>query len=421
MKIIYIPFICLFFTVLGTAQSVKNFSMGPSYGSAQFYLLNNDQTTSCSHSNWDIAFSVYGMQDAAIHINEGSSYSGTPPKLYTIPNKTFSDVIQNADLGGQLQNDELSWSSGAFNSIKNPANFADYGWGSYNMTNYIVEGTALYAIELSNGNYKKLAIDSLAGGKYYFRYADFDGSNLLQKQIDKTNFPNQTLAYFSFSTNDTVTVEPSTGWDWVFTRYETKILNQGAVVDYPVGGILINRNVEAVIADNIDPSTVNASAYTTSSDSLSIIGYDWKNYGFTTGWTVDADRVYFVKNANDRLFKIQFIDFQGSSNGQGSFIKTDLGIVSSAVGLEKGADNNFTIFPNPAVDHLNVAFTLEQDNPSLSLEIIDVMGRIVWQQQTAGQAGLNGKIVNFSLESGNYFLRIKSDSFVQTKSFTINN
>jgi hypothetical protein len=289
------------------------------------------------------------------------------------------------------------------------------------MTNYIVEGTALYAIELSNGNYKKLAIDSLAGGKYYFRYADFDGSNLLQKQIDKTNFPNQTLAYFSFSTNDTVTVEPSTGWDWVFTRYETKILNQGAVVDYPVGGILINRNVEAVIADNIDPSTVNASAYTTSSDSLSIIGHDWKNYGFTTGWTVDADRVYFVKNANDRLFKIQFIDFQGSSNGQGSFIKTDLGIVSSAVGLEKGADNNFTIFPNPAVDHLNVAFTLEQDNPSLSLEIIDVMGRIVWQQQTAGQAGLNGKIVNFSLESGNYFLRIKSDSFVQTKSFTINN
>lgn len=419
MKTLPQIFLLLLISNVLAAQTTHNLSMGASYANGQYYNLNTDATTSAAHNTWDIAFGVYPGTDAGIFINEGAFYSGTPPKLYSVPNKTFTDNITTGDFGSELKNDEKSWGSGAFNSIKVASNWADYGWGAYNMGNHKIEGTNLYAVKLSNGDYKKLSIDTLVGGTYYFRYADLDGSNLQQKSIAKSNFANQTLAYFSFTTNNTVTVEPSTGWDWLFTRYKTTILdNTGTPTPYNVGGILINRGVEAVIADGIDPATVDESNYTTSADSLTLIGHDWKSFSFSGGWGVDADRVYFVKTADNNLYKIQFIDFQGSSTGQGTFLKTFLGVWSSIDKTQKNSGlEQFKLFPNPASSLLNITFSLEAVQEEMQLQLTDVLGRPVFQTTVNGNSGLNGIELNVDgFNAGNYILSLQSeDVFISQK------
>lgn len=402
-------------------QTTHNFSAGASYVNSQYYNLASDQTTDVSHTAWEIAFSVIGGTDAGIFINEGASYSGTAPKLYVIPNKVFSDNIVASDLGDELRNTEISWTEGAFNTIKIVSNWADYGWGIYNMSNHKVEGTALYALELANGTYKKLFIDELASGIYSFRYADFDGTNFQQKTIDKSAYPNQTLAYFSFATNNTVTVEPATAWDWVFTRYKTTLYSSGVATPYMVTGILTNENVQVALADGINPATVDAANYTTTADSLTTIGHDWKAYGFTNGWEVSTNRVYFVRTADSSLYKIQFVDFQGSSTGQGTFVKTYIGQWTAVDNLQKNSPlEQFQIFPNPTSDHVNITFSLEQGQEGMLVELRDVLGRLLVQKKIDAVSGLNALELNVStFEAGNYILSLQSDRVLQSKSIII--
>lgn len=402
-------------------QTTHNFSAGASYANSQYYNLTTDARTDVAHSTWDIAFSVIGTTDAAILINEAASFSGTAPKVYHIPNKNFSDNILAADLGDELKNTESTWTEGAFNTIKVASNWADYGWGTYNLTNHKVEGTALYAIELGNGTYKKLFVDQLAGGVYSFRYADFDGNNLQQKTIDKSAYPNQTLAYFSFTTNNVVAVEPTTGWDWVFTRYETILYSSGAPTPYTVTGILTNNGVEAVLADGINPSTVDHANYRTTTDSLTIIGHDWKSYDFSNGWGVDADRVYFVKTADSTLYKIQFVDFQGSSTGQGTFVKTYVGQWTSIDNIQKNSPlEQFQVYPNPTSDYLNLTFSLESAQEDMQVQLRDVLGRLLFETTMNAASGLNAVELNVSsFEAGNYILTLQSDQVLKSQSIII--
>lgn len=411
--------IFLFFltSTLAIGQSTHNFSMGASYANGEYYNLATDATTSVAHNTWDIAFSVYGATDAGIFINEGAAFMGTPPKLYLVPNKNFSDNITASDLGDQLKNPEKTWGTGAFNTVKVASNWADYGWGIYNPSNHKVEGNRLYVVELGNGSQKKLMVDSLKGGTYYFSYADLDGSNLQHQTIAKSNFANQTLAYFSFANNATISGEPTTGWDWLFTRYETVLDNNGTPMPYNVGGILTNKNVEAVKASGIDPATVDAANYTTSADSLTIIGHTWKSYGFGAGWSVDANRVYFVKTADSTLYKIQFIDFQGSSTGTGTFLKTLLGQWTGVETVERQSVlEQFQVFPNPATTQLNLTFSLEQAQENMHLQLTNMLGQVVFETTVEGRSGLNGIELNVSsFDTGNYILTLQSDRVLMSK------
>lgn len=402
------------------AQTTHNFSMGASYNNGQYYELQNDQTTSVSHSSWDIAFSVYGVQDAGIFINEGAGFSGTPPKLYYVPNKSFADNITAADLGTELKNNEISWANGAFNSLRAHSNALDYGWGSYNTSNHKVEGTVLYVIELGNGTQKKLQIDSLVGGTYYFRYADLNGNNLQQKTISKAAFPNQTLAHFSFSSNTFINAEPTTGWDWLFTRYRTLLYSTNPPTPYNVGGILINRGVEAVIADGINPSTVQITNYSTHADSLTIIGHDWKSFNFSSGWTTDNDRVYFIKTANNRQYKIQFIDFQGSSTGTGTFVKTFLGTFTS-IKEPNSILSQFQLFPNPATEAINLTFSLDElPREDLTLEVYNALGQPILERQIMATQGWNAMTLRVDdWTTGAYYCTLRGEGIQWTIPFLV--
>ena len=405
-----------------TAQTTHNISMGASYANSQYYNLATDATQSVAHTNWHIAFSVFGATDAGIHINEGASLGGSAAKLYEALNKSFSDNITSADYSNyELKNPESAWSDGAFNVPKSASNPGDYGWGTYQgPPSYAVTSSRVYVI-VAGAMTKKITIDSMVSGTYYFSYADLDGSNLQQKSIAKSAHAGKTLAHFSLTTGNTVTAEPTTGWDWVLTRYNTPLYSTNPPTPYTVGGILTNKGVKVALADGITPSTVSHTGYTRTEDSLKIMGHDWKDFDFSQGWVVDNDRVYFVETAAGDLYKIQFIDFQGSSTGQGTFLKTSLG---SAVPVQKIGDNSIlqsmNVYPNPARDVVNVTYSLQEAKDDVQLIVYNILGNTVIQQQVVGNEGLNAVMLSgWNLANGQYIVTIKTDDAIATQKLLI--
>ena len=416
-KPIHLAFLTLLLpSWMGAQTTTHNISLGASYAQAEFYNLDNNATQSVAHSTWDIAFGVANQGSAGIFVNEGTAFSGTTTKVYAVPNKNFTDVITTGDFGDELFNPEQSWDVGAFNTISTGSPL-DLGWGMYNtMTHQVVGGSKVYAITLKDGSHKKMMITSLSAGVYDFQYADLNGSNLQRKTIDKANFSGKTLAYFSFATGNTVTAEVA-GWDWVFTRYQTDLYTTNPPTPYMVGGLLLNEGVEAVMADNVNPATVNHQNYTTSNDSLTLIGHNWKFFDFSNGWAVEPNRVYFVKTNDNNLYQIEFLSFQGSSTGQGMFAKTYLGRI---VGLDLSAHTELAAvecYPNPATDHINVVYSLRQNLQTARVTLTDMMGRIVLDRELeATNQGMNvATLPLLDVPSGTYALTVQTaaDQFTQ--------
>ncbi len=83
-----------------------------------------------------------------------------------------------------------------------------------------------------------------------------------------------------------------------------------------------------------------------------------------------------------------FVDFEGSSTGTMVFEKTDLGKVTAVI----EANSNFvdySVFPNPVVDEINLSFSLKEQQNNMQLYLISVLGQRVWDTQIQGSAGLN--------------------------------
>ncbi len=67
------------------------------------------------------------------------------------------------------------------------------------------------------------------------------------------------------------------------------------------------------------------------------------------------------------------------------------------------------VFPNPSAGALNISYTLQQNQP-VQVNIIDMTGKIVWQQQYTGTTGTNTiNLMSTDLSSGVYHLQIAGD------------
>ncbi len=422
-KNIYVLLLLSFLSLVTlSAQTTENVSVGASYANQTFYRLSDGQTQSTTLNSWHIAFSVFGTQDAGIFVNEGAALSGTPCKLFSTGLTDFSQTIDtnSTPLTNELNNLELSWNYGAFNELRAAGNPLDYGWGVYNPSAFKVEGSAVYVLRLPSGALKKIKIDSLSSsGVYHFRYADLNGSNLEQKTLAKADFSGQTLAYFSLTTGNALSgVELSGGWDLLFTRYGEIIPDgQGGSTTYNVTGVLSARGVSVAQADGVNTSTVNYQNYL---DSLTIeplytIGSDWKNFDFTSGWSVVSDRAYFVRTANNTLWKLVFIDFQGSGTGISTLQKTNLGTISSIVSPQD-ALAQFDAFPNPTRGELNVVFDFMEAPAYLRLQLQDLQGRLIFSDNLPNIDGFAAYILpDLGLESGIYILSLQTEKGVLSK------
>jgi hypothetical protein len=401
----------LLVTVL--AAQFQEIAYGPGYTQQVFYRFSDGQAINVNNTAWDLAFTAIGFQDAGIHLNEAAGTQGTELELYLVPTDDFDAIVGPEELGERLYNDEQSWSYGAFNAARQPGNPFDFGWGQYDPGTNRVIGSRIFGLKLRDGSFKKLEITSLAGTTYRFRHANLDGSAEVQLELDKSSFPNSGLVFFSLASGSVVSAVPGTqDWDLLFTRYVTT-LNDGTgnMLNYLVTGTLSGLGVEVAQADGVDPATVDHTLYADDyTAELDPIGYDWKEFSLSTlAWSVPQDRAYFVKTAQDRIWKLVFYDFEGASTGTVVFEKTDLGVVSS-VADASGVLRDFTVFPNPVVAEATIGLTLEQAGRG-RLSLRNALGQEVWSEQAQFPAGFQVRqLPDLKLPTGTYFLSLQLGS-----------
>lgn len=382
------------------AQQVDEISIGQGYSHQAYYNLESGETTKIANDAWDIAFSNAGQTDAGVFINESASYSAAPLKLFLSESSTWEDAIDSAIFTDDkvLLNDEQSWTTGAFNTVKDASNPFDFGWGKYDPSTHVIAGDRIFVIKLRDESFIKLEITELKSSTYSFRYAELDGSNEKSGTLQKSTDSEEKLLYFSFETNDKVNIP--TEYDLVFQRYSTPITtNGGEVVDYTVTGVLLGVNTKAAVAKDIDVNTVSESDYKDQySDIVNTIGYEWKSFT-GTGWALDPNRVQFIKTKNDDIYMLQFIDFEGSSTGVTSVKKTKVEVSSN----KNIGRSSLQLYPNPTSDYLNIS-GMEYDT---QIDIIDQMGRIIQTQMS------DSEITQLDVQdyqSGIYYVRLSKGS-----------
>ena len=419
MRNIYI-FLVFLLSVLSlevSAQAFDQVSNEAGYTHAVYYTIADGSTTAVTHESWDIAFAT-GALDVGIHVNEavGRSFVGELPqtKLFVSSSTDFANVDTTGMI--RLYNDELSWEAGAFNSVANPMNPADLGWGTYDFASNQLSGSRVFIIEPRSGGIKKLKIESLQAGVYNFRYAELDGSNEVEASVDKNAYPGATLAYFSFERETQVEIEPA-NWDLLFTRYTTLAeASPDIFVNYTVTGVLSNKGIEVAKAKNIEPATVD---YTDYEDAyitdINAVGWDWKS--FQDAWFIATDVVYFVK-ANNTIWKLRFVDFEGSSTGVTTLEKTKVGEYTSLKEMPKNV-SVFEVYPNPASNFTNVVFEVTTSVKDAQVKVFNQLGELVQSQKVGLHQGLNAYKLPLHLSAGTYYLSLQIGGELITKSVIV--
>jgi hypothetical protein len=395
-----------------SAQEFQEISTGTGYNLQSYVNIGDGTSKQVANNAWDIAFSI-DPQDAGVFINEsvGSTPGASAIQLFFTLSEDFSEVPDTGSFHDfPLSNSERSWIYGAFNEIRGDQNPFDFGWGIYDPQTHHITGNHVFVVRLRDGTDLKIQIQSLIDGTYTFRYANLDGSNEVNKTIVKGEHSGL-LAYYSFNTESIVDVEPVAGFDMVFLRYTTPLPDPGGgePIPYLLTGILSGAGVEVAQADGVDPETVLFSDFVDSlSFDIEVIGHDWKSFDLNAFmWIIPEDLVYFIRTPEDRVWKIQFIDFEGSSTGTTVFQKTDLGIIS-AIEDPNSRFETFDVYPNPVSEQANVVFTVKESVKSnVRIQLLDLHGRVVSGFEYPANQGLN--VVNIPTNRyipGLYILRL---------------
>ncbi|KXK38849.1 MAG: T9SS type A sorting domain-containing protein [Saprospiraceae bacterium] len=400
----------LFALTSSTAQEYQEISCGPNYKFQSYVKLAEGTQKQVSNDAWDIAFSAFGFQDAGIYINESapSSTGENLPQteLYVTESGDFDAPIDLEKIKtNKLYNSKDTWNYGAFNIVRDLSNPFDYGWGVYAPSSHAVVGNKVYVLKLRDGNYKKIKIDALNGTDYVFTYANLDGSNKVTKTLSKTKDNlNQKLIYFSFTTENTVDILPTGGYDLMYGRYVSWAKDPNGTIEqyYNVTGVLTAPGVKTAVANGIDPETVKVDDYLDKfTEKVDAIGYDWKTL-VGTGWSLAADRAFFVKLPDNNIWKIVFIDFEGSATGTATIQKTFLGQPSATHELK---NVEFGTFPNPVVNELIVSLDIANgENHNYSIEVLDQSGRLITSKQLHNLHGWN--VINIDTQEWNKGLYI---------------
>ena len=408
-KINFLSVFCIIlsFSLYSQNQSI---SLQPSYTNQSFYSLENGEISNLNNSDWDLAFSTENMSSS---INAGM---GTELYSYPLGDTTDWNNFNSSNLSNWLPiyNSDTNWFIGAFD--KHSTSMFDMGWGMYSMITHYVTGDSLYAIKTVGGDWKKLWIQKLANGEYTFKYANLDGSNEINASVLKANYSDKNFVYYSLDQNSVLDREPnSVDWDITFTKYITPV--QG--MPYGVTGVLSNDGVHVAQADNIpDPNSYNDYSQHPMMTEINSIGYDWKSFDMSTfSYSVEPYRCYFVKDLQDKIWRIIFTSFEGSSTGNIEF--NTLEMTSSTTISELQSDiSTFEIYPNPITDNnLTVVFDISSDISELN--IFDITGKNIYNE-IFNSKGFQAKSISIpNLNNGIYVVTLSSKGSIFQKKLVV--
>ena len=400
----------LFSIALLSVMSTKNIqaqvindsvSIQAGYTNQTFYSMPNGMLSTVSNTDWDLGFQLRGFA-ASILINSKNNvhlYRSNKDAIQW-STMTAADTTGILNSAYELFNSDESWDWGAFNNTNDSTNQFDLGWGVYDPASHHIIGDSLYFIQLPNGDYKKLWIESLQSGTYYFRHADLDGSNETLDTLFKSHFMSKYFGYFSISNHVEIDREPVyNSWDLVFTQYLALTPSI-----YKVSGVLSNDSVNVAKAYPVDVNGVNANSFPYNY-AINTIGYNWKTYDFgTNSYIIEDSLIYFVEARNHSVWKMIFTGFGGGANGNYYFNKELVGVAGVT---EQIAPQILSAYPNPTSSVIQLVINNNSNSTIQHYQILNMLGKVVLDNPINLNSGLNSLTVSTNdLSNGIYFLRV---------------
>jgi hypothetical protein len=129
-----------------------------------------------------------------------------------------------------------------------------------------------------------------------------------------------------------------------------------------------------------------------------------------TYWVNDS-MVYYVKDTAERVYRLKFTAFEGSSTGNIDFGKA---LVSpNGINDRKQSDFAVTLFPNPATDLIRV--NIESPQPmdgEISVSLVDLSGRKIMEKEFIASQAMILDVQ--SISHGIYFIQVSSGTNYST-------
>lgn len=406
----------LSFSLLLAQETTVNLSMGANYADQVFYKLSTATNVTVAANSWDIAMLRTSSFDLGLRVNDGIGLnvyeaSDNPADWANID-------VANESSWTKLYNSDTVRKEGAFQQGS-----ATYGWGDYNSVTHHVEGKIIFVLKYNNGDFKKLFIEDYYGG-YTFKYSSWDATASTWSAdqtvtIPNTDNPNNAYNYYSLQNNQAALVEPAIGnWDFKFTRYYTDITtNNGNVVKYLVTGVLQSDDV--TVAQNDEPGGMPPNPTLTYATDINTIGYDWKSFAGGS-FVVNSDIAYYVKYADNTLYRLYFTAFGGGSTGNVSFNFED---VTGTLGFEEVEEGiTFGMYPNPAVGKkVTLVYDIDKLSANNKVSIFSVTGQEVYSTSLKNKSGFYNKNLDLShLNTGMYVLQFTSGQVTVSKKLILN-
>ncbi|MBK7113167.1 MAG: T9SS type A sorting domain-containing protein [Flavobacteriales bacterium] len=413
MKLFTLLSAVIFVTAL-QAQTEVTIPTGPGNTTQAYYSLANDVQGTVALGDWDLAFEISGFTSTVqVNTMKGLTAFETPEGIADWNAVNAPDEMNWIS----LNNSETYWSAGALsngNNLSEPDGF-NVGWGTYNLITHTIAGTKVYVIGFPDATFRKLRINSLAGGAYSFTHAALDGTDEQTVSLMKAVHAGKNFGYYSFVGGVLDLEPPTASWDLLFTKY-TAIIPAPAPTAYGVAGVLQNKGVDALQVDGVDPASADWNSGPLDS-AMNVIGYDWKSFNMETSmYEYPTDRTYFVQDRAGNIWKLIFTAYGGGSNGNMTFTQD----MVSAVGVEENyGTRDLVVYPNPT-NTGSISIILDRTVRNGQLSILDLTGKLVSTANVTGGMGLVAWPVDVSgLSDGTYVMKLDAEGSAFTTRFVV--
>lgn len=307
---------------------------GPNEQNQVYVDLSSSISTAVQRDTWDLGF--YSGSEFRVVIN-GSIYMATAKLLEDDIDAVTSSTTEVQELQPQVAVGTFDETSIAFVDAPD----GDITHTAINEISVENSNNAVYLLNLgyqvgsenpSTGSvnvsgeprgWKKIKIIR-DGDNYVLQYADLDDT--VHKEVTIAKNTNYNFTFFSFNTEDTVSVEPEKeNWDLNFTVFTNEIEGYGAYgySDFVVNNTKANAQVYMIDTEvdntltyaNFTLNDVVEANFTTDQRS---IGSSWRNGGGPGSLPSLKTNVFYIVNDTDgNLYKLQFLALTNADGERG--------------------------------------------------------------------------------------------------------